>query len=233
MLRAIGCNRGAAALCLRRRKATMTEGSRRREGGLGLGKKVLFLGIVYSSSSSAAASPVDDALPTYGLVNIAGDGRCLFRSVHVSRQLVRGDSADDDTTAADALRAAAVSELRQRRDELSWAVEGNFDSYLDRMSSPHAWGGELELVALGHVVGDGVIDVHMPSNDDDKADAVVTSGSRSIKTRVISSYQSEGSIAAATTRIRVPVFYDGVGHYQALKRLDGDGACTSSPTSKL
>merc|ERR1712137_497258 len=103
--------------------------------------RMIVLGIV-SSSASASSSANHAALPSYALVPIAGDGRCLFRSVHVSRQMSQGarsnaDVHDDDAKAADALRAAAVNELRRRRDELAWAVEGNFDSYLERMSNPH------------------------------------------------------------------------------------------------
>ena len=90
---------------------------------------------------------------------VAGDGRCLFRSVAIGvalRENDGGDGRDDDlgteTARADALRNAAVDELARRRTEVEWFIEGEFDAYCADMRRPNAWGGEPEILMLTHVV---------------------------------------------------------------------------------
>lgn len=82
----------------------------------------------------------------FGLLPVAGDGRCLFRSLVAARALASGAARPDaktETAAADELRAAALTELKARREELEWALERPWDEYLRNMAQTAAWGGEV------------------------------------------------------------------------------------------
>ena len=105
----------------------------------------------HASPGAAAASPAGG----FRVLRIAGDGRCLFRSVvqahaHASTGALLDAAAE--LAAADALRARAMDELARRRDEYSWAVEGDFEAYVAAMRRPHAWGGEMELLMAAQVL---------------------------------------------------------------------------------
>lgn len=54
--------------------------------------------------------------------------------------------------AADLLRMQAVEELRRRKEEVLWFLEGDFDAYVEAMSQPHVWGGEPEILMLAQVL---------------------------------------------------------------------------------
>ena len=133
------------------------------------------------------------------MLRIEGDGRCLFRSVvqahaHASTGSLLGAAAE--LAAADALRARAMDELVRRRDEYSWAVEGDFEAYVAAMRRPHAWGGEMELLMAAQVL---------------RAPIAVAMAQPQL--RVIAAYGDE--FAAKGQRI-AHVLFHGEGHYEAL-----------------
>lgn len=78
-----------------------------------------------SSSSGSSGSGSGDEGTQWGLLRVAGDGRCLFRSLAQGAQLAaQADegaaqpqllSAEQETASADALRAAVCTELLKRR----------------------------------------------------------------------------------------------------------------------
>ena len=104
---------------------------------------------------------------SYEVYPVAGDGRCLFRSV-AAATAIRADGArlspDVETAEADRLRNLAVDQLRRRRAEVEWFIEGDFDAYCDAMRRPIAWGGEPEILMLTHVL-ESPVEVFMPSPD--------------------------------------------------------------------
>ena len=78
-----------------------------------------------------------------------GDGRCLFRALVRGKQLQtspNSHSPADETAMSDALRKEVVAELRKRRSEIEWAIEGDFETYCRSMELPGTWGGEPELL---------------------------------------------------------------------------------------
>lgn len=99
---------------------------------------------------------------TYEVHPVAGDGRCLFRSIAAARAVGVGSASPsgrgrrhseaEETEAADRLREAAVDELIKRRSEVEWFVEGDFDRYCETMRQPRTWGGEPEILMLTHVL---------------------------------------------------------------------------------
>lgn len=104
--------------------------------------------IVSSDSSGHAPS-------NYRVKGVAADGRCLFRAIaHVACLRSGGEAPDEDRQRelADELRANVVNELLQRRKEAEWFIEGDFDSYIERIEKPYVWGGEPELLMASHVL---------------------------------------------------------------------------------
>lgn len=141
---------------------------------------------------------------SYEVHPVAGDGRCLFRSV-AAATAIRADGArlppDVETAEADRLRTLAVDQLSRRRAEVEWFIEGDFDAYCDAMRRPSAWGGEPEILMLTHVLASPV-EVFMPSPD---ARAV----------RSIGKYGADEYPGDA-----VAVLFHGAGHYEALAPCD-------------
>ena len=146
---------------------------------------------------------------------VAGDGRCLFRSVAASRALrdhgARPDPASE-TFEADRLRRLAVDELARRRADVEWFIEGDFDAYCDDMRRPGAWGGEPEILMLARALGEAV-EVFMP---------VADGGVRSIAVYGEDDEGGEGDDVekCAASDARVAVLFHGAGHYEALAECD-------------
>lgn len=75
----------------------------------------------------------------------------MFRSVALSEMMSIGKSQPPKTVEdarSKELRAKAVAELIKQRKEIEWAIEGDFNSYVRRMSRNGQWGGEPELFML-------------------------------------------------------------------------------------
>eukprot|EP00898_Chlorokybus_atmophyticus_P006731 jgi/Chlat1/7059/Chrsp56S06675 len=154
-------------------------------------------------TEETAASSKAEPVGNYHIVRIAGDGRCLFRSVACGSQFRRGEgmpTSEQESDMADELRRKAVDEFRDRRKDVEWYIEGDFDTYMSRMSNPHTWGGEPELLMLSHVLK-LPITVYIPSQD-------------KVRTHVtpIAEYGQEYSDGKPP----IKVLFDGVGHYNAL-----------------
>ena len=147
---------------------------------------------------------------------VAGDGRCLFRSVAVAMALRDGDtrpSPAEETREADRLREAAVDDLERRREEVEWFIEGDFEAYCTSMRRTRAWGGEPEILSLARVLGVRIevfVDEEKPretrrlrsigvygGGDDDVCDDDARDDAES-----------------------VAVVFRGAGHYEALARCD-------------
>lgn len=170
-------------------------------------------------SSSSSSSP-SSAARSFDVHAVAGDGRCLFRSVAASRALrdhgARPDPASE-TLEADRLRRLAVDELARRRADVEWFIEGDFDAYCDDMRRPGAWGGEPEILMLARALGEAV-EVFMP---------VADGGVRSIAVYGEDDEGGEGDDEEGddvekcdASDARVAVLFHGAGHYEALAECD-------------
>lgn len=155
-----------------------------------------------AASDAAADAESSPESSSYEVHAVAGDGRCLFRSVAVARSLRdRGErtSESEEIREADALRSAAVEELNERREETEWFIEGDFEQYCRRMKMPSTWGGEPEILMLTHVLT-SPISVYMESEE----------GARNIG-RYGDEYDGDEEDLA--------VLFHGAGHYEALRVL--------------
>jgi len=163
-----------------------------------------------STTTRAVRRSAKDEGHVYEVHPVAGDGRCLFRSVAIGMAL-RGSGGRDDvgteTARADALRNAAVDELERRRAEVEWFIEGDFDAYCVGMRRPNAWGGEPEILMLTHVV-ETPIEVFMPE------------AGKSL--RSIGVYGGEEYCDEKDGEGRISVLFHGAGHYEALTRCDDE-----------
>ncbi|GLT39710.1 hypothetical protein SLA2020_138860 [Shorea laevis] len=137
----------------------------------------------------------------YSVIEIPGDGRCLFRSVAHGARLRSGRPAPKEhlqRQLADELRAKVADEFVKRRNETEWFVEGDFDTYVSQIREPHNWGGEPELFMASHVLK-MPITVYMYDKD---AGGLIT----------IAEYGEEYG-----KKNPVRVLYNGSGHYDALQ----------------
>ena len=137
-------------------------------------------------------------------IQIAGDGRCLFRSIARAMAVIDNPwepmSAEQEKQKADALRALAhktISVDRKTWFESKGVIEGNFKEYCRQMKEPHFFGGEAELVALSGSL-QRAITVFMPD---------MQGGFRSI-----AEYGTEHSGNGKLIR----VLYNGKNHYDCL-----------------
>ena len=141
----------------------------------------------------------------YDIHKIAGDGRCLFRSIVVSKSIEDENtrlSAEREVLEADTLREQTIRELIRRREDLEWIIEGDFDEYCANMRYPGAWGGEPEILVASHVLR-RPIEVHMK---------VVGEPLRSIGI-----YGNE-DYGTATAKPKLMLLFHGQGHYEALSK---------------
>ena len=170
-------------------------------------------------STTAGEGNEESVSVSYEVHPVAGDGRCLFRSVAAARA-VRGDSSTssggggggggygrrqseaEESTEADRLREAAVDELIKRRAEVEWFLEGDFDRYCAAMRQPRAWGGEPEILMLTHVLKEP-IEVFMMEETPDRG------ALRSIAHYGEDEYKGQEGVGVA-------VLFHGAGHYEAL-----------------
>ena len=142
---------------------------------------------------------------SYVVHKIQGDGRCLFRSLVVSKSITDSDDGvriltpQREIFEADNLREKTIEELMRRREELEWIIEGDFDEYCKQMRYFNAWGGEPEILVASHVLK-RPIDVNLaPSR---KGEFV----------RKIGVYGEEYSKNGKA----VHLLFHGAGHYEAL-----------------
>lgn len=99
------------------------------------------------------ANNTGDQVETFQVIPVAGNGDCMFQSVAQGLSFAAGEgvlSGPLEHMRAQELRAQAMEELKRRRDEIEWAIEGNFNRYVKRMSRRGKWGGEPELLMLSH-----------------------------------------------------------------------------------
>lgn len=114
------------------------------------------------AGDGAAASPPQ---PQFGLRQIAGDGRCMFRALaqgaHFCALLDAGQppaflAPAAETAAADVLRTAVCDALLAGRDRFEPFIasdEGaSFEQYVERMRQARTFGGEPELAVAADVI---------------------------------------------------------------------------------
>mgnify|MGYP001163462778 FL=1 len=142
----------------------------------------------------------------YDIHKIAGDGRCLFRSLVVSKGIEDENarlSAEREVLEADTLREQTINELMKRREELEWIVEGDFEEYCANMRYPGAWGGEPEILVATHVL-QRPIEVHMAMAGE--------------PLRSIGIYGNEDYGTTKDSKTKLMLLFHGQGHYEALSK---------------
>mmetsp|Transcript_77761 Transcript_77761/g.128878 ORF Transcript_77761/g.128878 Transcript_77761/m.128878 type:complete len:259 (+) Transcript_77761:58-834(+) len=99
------------------------------------------------------ANNTDEEVQEFQVIPVAGNGDCMFQSVAQGLSVAAGQGVLSGITEhmrGMELRAQAMEELKRRREEIEWAIEGNFKRYVKRMSKQGKWGGEPELLMLSH-----------------------------------------------------------------------------------
>ena len=85
--------------------------------------------------------------PGYALLDVIGDGNCMFRSI--SYYVHAGDSGRHADVRSDLTEIMqgnpAIFQCVSARDDSG--ADANFDEYIARMRRPHEWGDELCLLA--------------------------------------------------------------------------------------
>lgn len=145
--------------------------------------------------------------PDYRVTGVLADGRCLFRAIAHCACLRKGEEAPDDNRQrelADELRAQVVAELLKRREETEWAIEGDFDAYIERIQQPYVWGGEPELLMASHVLKTP-ISVFMVDRSSGNLVNVAKYGEE---------YRKDEEIP-------INVLFHGYGHYDILESFPG------------
>ncbi|KMS98322.1 hypothetical protein BVRB_4g093890 [Beta vulgaris subsp. vulgaris] len=138
---------------------------------------------------------------TYRVTGVLADGRCLFRAIAHGVCLQTGEEAPDENRQrelADDLRARVVEELLERRKDIEWFIEGDFDAYVKRIQQPYIWGGEPELLMASHVLKK-LISVFMKDRSTGKLTNIANYGEE---------YKEEYPIN---------VLFHGYGHYELLE----------------
>ncbi|KAH6557972.1 hypothetical protein KP509_1Z083500 [Ceratopteris richardii] len=161
---------------------------------------------VGTCESTAVIAPATShgkkVIADYKVVEIPGDGRCLFRAVACGAHMQKGLGIPSERLqkeSADALRAKVVDELVRKREETEWFIEGDFDIYIEQMRKPHVWGGEPELLMASHVL-------RMPIT-------VYIFESYAMGLISIAEYGEEYTNDNPT----ITILYDGSGHYDTLR----------------
>ena len=169
--------------------------------------------VALSAAAAAAAGRAEERERPGGrrfaVSPVAGDGRCLFRAAAKGAWLAgvlpetvgkKDLAAGDETAAADALRAAVVTELAKRRSDVEWFLEAPVEEYCAHMAKTHAWGGEPELLMLGHVLEARLV-VHM-----------ATPG----RPGAVHQVAEYGAEYAEASEEAVHLYFHGAGHYELL-----------------
>ncbi|KAH1230278.1 OTU domain-containing protein [Glycine max] len=147
----------------------------------------------------------DEVSADYRVTGVPADGRCLFRAIAHGACLRNGEKAPDENRQrelADELRAKVVDELLKRREETEWFIEGDFDTYLQRIQQPYVWGGEPELLMASHVLKTPI--------------SVFMRDTGSVELVNIAKYGEE---YRNDKDISINVLFHGYGHYDILETL--------------
>ncbi|KAG7674966.1 hypothetical protein KSW81_002475 [Nannochloris sp. 'desiccata'] len=125
-------------------------------------------GNVHNSNGGGSGGGAAAPGPQFGLRQIKGDGRCMFRA------LAQGSyyctlldaqkrpsflSPSEETIAADALRNKICDFLLEKKDHFSAFIDsdetggGSFEGYVENMRQERTFGGEPELAAAVDVIG--------------------------------------------------------------------------------
>jgi OTU domain-containing protein 6 len=155
--------------------------------------------------------------------------------MELARAGARASDAEE-LSLADALRARACDELVARREDVEWFIEGDFETYVERMRNPRAWGGEPEILMLARALRTP-IEVFVVVEGEN------ASAREGGELRSIGRYgedeeeeedgdeeeeeeegEEEGASGGAEGGGGVAVLFHGAGHYEALTRCDDDDA---------
>ena len=120
------------------------------------------------NSGGGSANGGAPAGPQFGLRQIKGDGRCMFRALaqgsHYctlldAHQAPKFLPPNEETITADALRNKICDALLEKKDHFSLFIDsdetggGSFEKYIENMRQERTFGGEPELAAAVDVVG--------------------------------------------------------------------------------
>ncbi|CAE7699770.1 OTU4 [Symbiodinium pilosum] len=155
------------------------------------------LAFLSEAAASMGAEPMK--VPGWRLVQVRPDGNCLFRAVAQGEAFAKQIPdlpEEEESRRCRELRALAVAELINRREDLGFIVEGDFDKYVARMSRSGTWGGEPELFMLAKFV------LQMP------LEVYITDGHNRVQHFLTYSEDLPGE--------PVRVLFHGYGHYEAL-----------------
>ncbi|KAK6933522.1 OTU domain [Dillenia turbinata] len=159
-----------------------------------------------SSSTLINSEESNKSSSDYRVTGVLADGRCLFRAIAHGSCLRNGEEPPDEVRQrelADELRARVVDELLKRREETEWFIEGDFDTYVNRIQQPYVWGGEPELLMASHVL-QTPISVFMLNR---------TSGS-------LVNIANYGQEYGEDQESPINVLFHGYGHYDLLETIN-------------
>mmetsp|Transcript_597 Transcript_597/g.2121 ORF Transcript_597/g.2121 Transcript_597/m.2121 type:complete len:276 (+) Transcript_597:203-1030(+) len=162
-------------------------------------------GVDNGAAEPADSSETDASASSFTVLPVAGDGRCMFRSIvlgiwRASGQEGTRPATQVETNLADHLRQIAVLEMKARREEIEWALEEDFDTYTAKMSGVSAWGGEPELLMLSHAIRYPIW-VYMVNDGAFKS---------------IAQYGQEYRVVGETKHEPIRILFHGAGHYEGL-----------------
>jgi hypothetical protein len=124
------------------------------EGGapeIGRSKSSSNVGLVGSSSSAESSTSLADVAfrnrmkrSGMSIIEVEGDGNCLFRAV--AHQLYLDPSRHIE------LRTACVEHMKKHRERFETFCTSKFDEHLRRMSNLGTWGDDLEIRAMEEIL---------------------------------------------------------------------------------
>jgi len=147
-----------------------------------------------AAAAAAAAPAAAAAADGFTLIDVPGDGNCLFNAV---AQALQDGVLDDDHIVGAALREAVANELTYNRDNYQPFILGSMRRHVAYIRRNGGWGGDPEIAALRRIL-------NRPIN------VWIQNGDRLQLYGEADQYHQDG----------INIFYDGVAHYQTLMPLN-------------
>jgi hypothetical protein len=122
-------------------------------------------------------APKNAKAEKYKVVQVMGDGRCMFRALVIGLALSKGKFVNQrsEESEADTLRVAAAealcrsSKIQDRYADSAFTVKseyGSVDNYCSLVKTPDFWGGNAELMVLSEMLEQPLLQMmaHINSN---------------------------------------------------------------------
>ncbi|GFZ11704.1 hypothetical protein Acr_23g0000890 [Actinidia rufa] len=113
--------------------------------------------------------------------------------------------------------ADVVDELLRRRKETKWFIEEDFDTYVNRIRQPYAWGGAPELLMASHVLNFFIL--LWPQDTDNRLHIMIDRSSGGLVK--IANYVEEYEKDKESP---ITILFHGYGHYDILEAVS-DQSC--------